>query len=80
MESRHRFDILCARMEALVKRELHQARMKVHEWIMPDEEEVPMPPDGYIVSSTPFHEHGLAVPPFDSFRGCYTTTALSYST
>jgi hypothetical protein len=40
----------------------------VHEWIVPGDEEVPMPPDGYIVSCVPFHECGLTVPPTDSFR------------
>jgi hypothetical protein len=63
MESWHRFDILCARMKALVKRGLLRARMEANEWIMPGDKEVPMPPDGYVVSFVPFHERGLAAPP-----------------
>jgi hypothetical protein len=56
-------------MEALVKRRHIQARTEAHKWIMPDDEEVPMPPDGYIVSFIPFHERGLAAPSHRFFRG-----------
>jgi hypothetical protein len=56
-------------MEALVKRGLLQARTKANEWIMPSDEEVPMPPNGYVVSFVPFHEHGLTVPPHQFFWG-----------
>jgi hypothetical protein len=50
-------------MEALVKRGLLWVRMEANEWIMLGDEEVPMPPDGYVVSFVPFHERELAVPP-----------------
>jgi hypothetical protein len=54
--------------------------MMVKEWIVPSDEEVPMLPDGYVISSVPFHESGLVVPPTDSSGGCCTTMALSYNT
>jgi hypothetical protein len=79
MESWHSSNILRAHMEALIKRGLLQVRTKVHEWIMPGDEEVPMPPAGYVISFMPFHERGLMVPPTDSSRGCFTTMALSCS-
>ena len=39
------------------------------EWLVPGGEDVPMPPDGYIVSFAPFHEHGFAIPPYLFFQG-----------
>jgi hypothetical protein len=33
------------------------------EWILPDDERVPRPPDGYVVSFVYFHERGLTSPP-----------------
>ena len=39
------------------------------EWLVPGHEEVPMPPDCYIISFAPFHEPGLAIPPHPFFRG-----------
>jgi hypothetical protein len=54
-------------MEVLVKRGLLQARTEVNEWIVPGDEEVSMPPDGYVISFMPFHERGLAVPPHHFF-------------
>jgi hypothetical protein len=80
MESWHHSDILHARTEALVKCRLLRVRTKANEWIVPGDEEVPMPPDGYVVSFVPFHERGLAVPPTVSSGGCCTITASSYST
>jgi hypothetical protein len=56
-------------MEALVKRGLLQARTEANKWIMPDDEEVSMLPDGYVVSFMLFHEHGLVVPPHRFFWG-----------
>jgi hypothetical protein len=67
-------------MEVLVKHGLLRSRTKANEWIVPDDEEVPMPLVGYIVSFMPFHKRGLAVPPpFLSGGGC-TTMASSCST
>jgi hypothetical protein len=36
---------------------------------VPVDEEVLMPPDGYVVSFVPFHEHGLVVPSHQLLRG-----------
>jgi hypothetical protein len=56
-------------MGTLVKRELLQAKTEADEWIMPSDEEVPMSPDGYVMSFVPFHECGLVVPPHRFFWG-----------
>jgi hypothetical protein len=50
-------------MEGLVKKGLLRARTAVNEWIIPNNEEEPMPPNGYVVSFVLFHERGLAMPP-----------------
>ena len=50
-------------MEGLVKRGLLHGRTDAAEWLVPDREDAPAPPDGYVVSFTSFHERGLAVPP-----------------
>ena len=39
------------------------------EWIIPGGEDVPLPPDGYIVSFIPFHEQGFVTPPHRFLRG-----------
>ena len=39
------------------------------EWLVPGHEEVPMPPDGYIVFFMPFHKHGLTIVPHLFFWG-----------
>ena len=62
MDSWYRSDVAHARMEGLVKRGLLRGRTDAMEWLVPDNEDVPMPPDGYIVSFAPFHERGLAIP------------------
>jgi len=50
-------------MEGLIHRELLHARTAAHEWLLLDGEEFPVPRDGYVVSFTHFHEHGLTMPP-----------------
>jgi hypothetical protein len=49
-------------METLVKRGLLRAKMEGDEWIVPGDEEVPMPPDDYVVSFVPFHKRRLTIP------------------
>ena len=39
------------------------------EWIVPGGEDVPSPPNGYIVSFVPFHERGFATAPHRFLRG-----------
>jgi hypothetical protein len=50
-------------MKGLIKKGLLRARTVANEWLVPDNEDEPMPQDGYVVSFVPFHEHGLAMPP-----------------
>jgi len=69
MEPWIRFDVLHARMEGLVKKVLLCARTMVMEWIVPGGEDVPSPPDGYVISFIPFHEHGLMTPPHRFLQG-----------
>jgi hypothetical protein len=67
-------------MEGLMKRGLLPAWIEALEWVVPGDEEVSTPPDGYVISFIPFHEHGLAAPPTDSSGGCCIIIGLSYST
>ena len=49
-------DVTLQRMDGLVHRGLLYARTAVEEWRLPGEEDVPSPPDGYVISFTHFHE------------------------
>jgi len=49
-------------MEGLVKRGLLRGRTDMVEWLVPGHEEIPTPPDSYVVSFAPFHEHGFMIP------------------
>ena len=69
MESWYRSDVTHTRMEGLVKRGLLRGRTDAMEWLVSNHEEVPMSPNGYIISFVPFHEHGLAIPPHSFFQG-----------
>ena len=55
-------DITFQRMEGLVRRGLLHTRTLAEEWLLPGEEDLPSPPDGYIVSFAHFHEQGFATP------------------
>ena len=69
MESWYRSDITHTRVDGLVKRGLLRGRTEVVEWLMPGSEDVLSLPNGYIVSFTPFHERGFAIPPHPFLRG-----------
>ena len=69
MDSWHRFDVTYARMEGLIKCGLLRGRTDAAKWLVPDREEAPVPPDGYVISFALFHERGLAVPPHPFFQG-----------
>ena len=56
-------------MEGLVKCGLLCGRTDEAEWLVPGCEDVPAPPNSYIVSFVPFHECGLMVPPHSFSRG-----------
>jgi hypothetical protein len=63
MKSWCRSDIINARTESLIKRSLLPTRTKVLEWVVPSDEDVPTPPDGYVISFIPFHKRGLVTYP-----------------
>ena len=57
-----RSDITFQHMKGLVCRGLLGVRTTAEEWLQPDEEDIPSPLDGYVVSFTHFHERGFATP------------------
>ena len=69
MEPWPRSNVLHMRMEGLVKKGLLCARTTANEWIIPGGEDVPSPPDGYVVSFIPFHERGFVTPPHRFLQG-----------
>ena len=56
-------------MEDLVKHGLLCGRTDAMEWLVPDREVAPALPDGYVVSFTFFHDHGLTIPTHPFFQG-----------
>ena len=56
-------------MEGLVRRGLLHVRTSAKEWLLPDNEDSPLPPNGYVVSFAHFHEHGLVTPTHKFLRG-----------
>ena len=56
------FDNTFQCMEGLIYRGLLHARSSVEEWLLPGQEDLPSPPDGYVLSFTHFHERGFATP------------------
>ena len=62
-------DITFQRMEGLVHRGLLYAWTSVEEWLLLGKEDLPSPPDGYIVLFTHFYEHGFATPAHKFLRG-----------
>ena len=49
-------------MKGLIHCGLLYARTSVEEWLLPGDEDLPSPLDGYMVSFTHFHKRGLATP------------------
>ena len=47
-------------MEGLVHRGLLHVQTSAEEWLLPNEEDLVSPPDGYMVSFAHFHERGFA--------------------
>ena len=64
-----RFDITFQRMEGLVRHDLLCVRTSAEEWLLPDDDDLPSPPDGYVASFAHFHEHGLVTPTHKFLRG-----------
>ena len=56
-------------MEGLIYRGLLYAWTLAMEGLLPGNEDLPLPPDGYVVSFAHFHEHGLTTPAHKFFRG-----------
>ena len=56
-------------MEGLVRRDLLHAWTAAEEWLLPGEEDLPSPPDGYVVSFAHFHERGFMTPAHIFLRG-----------
>ena len=56
-------------MEGLVHHSLLCAQTSVEEWLLPDEEDLPSPPDSYIVSFAHFHERGFMTPAHRFLQG-----------
>ena len=62
-------DITYQCIEGLIRRGLLHARTATEEWLLPGKEDVPSPPDGYVVSFAYFHERGFATPTHGFLRG-----------
>ena len=64
-----RSDITFQRMEGLVRHGLLRTQTSAEEWLLPSDEDLLSPPDGYVVSFTHFHECGLVTPAHTFLRG-----------
>ena len=56
-------------MEGLICRGLLRAWTSAEEWLLPGEEDLSSPPDGYVVSFAHFHKCGFAIPAHRFLRG-----------
>jgi len=56
-------------MEALIRRGLLRTWTSPKEWLLPGEEELSLPPNGYVVSFAHFHERGFVTPAHKYLRG-----------
>ena len=64
-----RSDITFQCIEGLVHRGVLRVRTSVKEWLLPGKEDLPSPPDSYVVLFAHFHEHGFATPAHRFLRG-----------
>jgi len=64
-----RSDITFQHMEGLVHRGLLRTRSSGEEWLLSGEEDLPSPPDVYVVSFIHFHERGFTTPAHKFLRG-----------
>ena len=69
MDSWYHSDVTHAWMEGLVNHGLLHGSTDAVEWLVPDHEDVPAPPDGYVIFFVPFHKRGLMVTPHLFFQG-----------
>ena len=49
-------------MEGLIHHGLLRMWTSTEEWLLPGDEDLPSPLDGYVVSFAHFHEHGFMTP------------------
>ena len=56
-------------MEGLVRHGLLRAWTSAEEWLLPNEEDLSSPPDGYVVSFAHFHERGFMTPAHRFLQG-----------
>ena len=56
-------------LEGLIRRGLLFLLTAAEEWRLPDDEDEPSPPEGYVVSIAHFHERGFATPAHKFLRG-----------
>ena len=57
-----RSGITFQRMEGIIRRGLHRVWTMAEEWLLPNDEDMPSPPDGYVILFVRFHECGFATP------------------
>ena len=69
MEPWCRSDITLQRLEGLIRRGLLCPWTTAEEWQLPGNEDVSLPPEGYVVSFARFHERGFATPAHKFLRG-----------
>ena len=62
-------DITFQHMEGLVYCGLLHVQTSAEEWLLPSEEDLPSPPDDYVVSFFHFHEHGFMTPTHRFLQG-----------
>ena len=56
-------------LEGLVRRGLLRPLTAAEEWWLPDDEDEPLPPEGYVMSFAHFHEWGFTIPTHKFLRG-----------
>ena len=69
MERWCRSDVTPQCLEGLVRRGLLHRLTTTEGWRLPDDEDEPSPPEGYVVSFTHFHERGFATPAHKFLQG-----------
>ena len=69
MEPWCRSNITSQCLEGLVRHGLLHPLSTFVEWLLPGDEDEPLPPEGYVVSFALFHERGFIVPAHKFLRG-----------
>ena len=64
-----RSDITFQHMEGLIHQSLLRAWTTAEEWLLPGEQDVPSPPDNYVVLFAHFHERRFMTPTHRFLRG-----------